>query len=142
MATKILAARMVVRAGIPMVIASGKKPDALARVIRGQEEGTLFLPRRDKLKGHKKWIAFFNHVRGRVCVDDGAREALLDSKGSLLLKGVTKVEGQFTAEDVISICDQNGVEFARGQIHTSADELRRILGTPPEVINRDDLVIL
>lgn len=142
MTTKILAARMAVRAGIPLVIASGRKTDVLSRIVQGQEEGTLFQARKDKLKGHKKWIAFFNHVRGRVCVDDGARQALLDSKGSLLLKGVTSVEGQFTAEDVISICDQNGVEFARGQIHTSADELRKILGTPPEVINRDDLVIL
>ncbi len=142
MTTKILAARMAVRAGIPLVIASGRKPEVLSRVIGGQDEGTLFLPRRDKLKGHKRWVAFFNHVRGKVCVDSGARQALLDSKGSLLLKGVVKVEGEFGPEDVISICDDTGMEFARGQIHTSAAELRSLLSTPPEVINRDDLVIL
>lgn len=142
MATKILAARMVMRTGIPLVIASGRKRDALAAVMRGDAEGTLFIPGREKLRGHKRWVAFFHHPKGRVWVDAGARAALLESKGSLLLKGVRKVEGEFTPEDVISICDEGGVEFARGQVKASATEIRRQLESRPEIVNRDDLVVL
>src|SRR5689334_16952827 len=40
MASKIQAARIVMRAGIPMVIASGKKKAVLARVLDGVDEGT------------------------------------------------------------------------------------------------------
>src|SRR5207253_2940999 len=44
MASKIQAAKIAVRSGIPLVIASGKKKQALARIIAGDPEGTLFVP--------------------------------------------------------------------------------------------------
>src|SRR5213592_3734319 len=44
MTSKIQAAKMVARSGIPLVIASGKKEDVLANILAGEEEGTLFVP--------------------------------------------------------------------------------------------------
>jgi glutamate 5-kinase len=76
MASKIQAAKIAVRSGIPLVIASGKKKQALARVLGGQEEGTLFVPQSTRLQGRKRWIAFFHHPRGTLFVDAGARKAL------------------------------------------------------------------
>ena len=44
MASKVQAAKIAVRSGIPLVIASGKKRETLARILAGEEEGTLFVP--------------------------------------------------------------------------------------------------
>ena len=84
MASKIQSAKIVIRSGIPMVIASGRKKDVLAQVTAGEEEGTLFVPQANKLKGRKRWIAFFHHPKGKLSVDDGAKRALRDSGKSLL----------------------------------------------------------
>src|SRR5437764_7270319 len=43
MASKLQAAKIVMRAGIPLVIASGKKKHGLARILAAEEEGTLFV---------------------------------------------------------------------------------------------------
>jgi len=65
MTSKVEAAKVVVRSGIPLVIASGRKKQVLARVVNGEEEGTLFVPQPTRLQGRKRWIAFFHHPRGR-----------------------------------------------------------------------------
>jgi glutamate 5-kinase len=43
MKSKIDAAKIVVRSGIPLVIASGRKKDVLSHILGGDEEGTLFV---------------------------------------------------------------------------------------------------
>jgi glutamate 5-kinase len=141
MASKLQAARMVVRAGIPMVIASGKKKKALARILQGEVEGTLFVPQPAKLKGRKRWIAFFHHTKGTLFVDDGARKALRENGKSLLPPGVARCEGEFAAGDVVRVCDLNGTEFARGisdfdSAAVRAREVHEVL------VHRDNLVIL
>jgi glutamate 5-kinase len=64
MASKLQAAKIAVRSGIPLVIASGKKKRALERIVNGEEEGTLFVPQPTRLQGRKRWIAFFHHPAG------------------------------------------------------------------------------
>ena len=142
MASKIQAARIVIRAGIPLVIASGKKKQGLARILAGEDEGTLFVPQPNKLKGRKRWIAFFHHPRGTVFVDDGARKALRESGKSLLPPGIARCEGEFDAGDIVRICDLNGTEFARGIARHSATEISSRQLARTEVIHRDDLVLL
>ncbi len=105
MASKLQAARMVVRAGIPLVIASGKKKAVLARILEGAEEGTMFVAQPAKLAGRKRWIAFFHHPKGALFVDDGAKKALRENGKSLLPPGVARCEGDFAAGDVVRICD-------------------------------------
>ena len=133
---------MVVRAGIPLVIASGRKKTVLRRILDGAEEGTLFVPQPNKLKGRKRWIAFFHHPKGTVVVDEGAKQALRESGRSLLPPGVKACEGQFIAGDVVKICDLNGTEFARGIIRFAATEIKSGSLTRTEIIHRDDLVVL
>jgi glutamate 5-kinase len=142
MTSKIQAARIVVRAGIPLVIASGRKKDALARVLGGHEEGTLFVPQPNRLKGRKRWIAFFHHPRGVLFVDDGAKRALRDQGKSLLPPGVARCEGDFAAGEVVRICDLEGTEFARGLAGCAAEDLRARRLQRIEVVHRDNLVIL
>jgi glutamate 5-kinase len=142
MASKIQAAKIAVRSGIPLVIASGRKKRTLARVLAGELEGTLFVPQPMRLKGRKRWIAFFHHPKGTLFVDAGARKALRENGKSLLPPGITRCEGDFHAGEVVRVCDLNGTEFARGIAGFGAVEIRAGQLKRVEVVHRDDLVIL
>jgi glutamate 5-kinase len=142
MKSKIEAAKIVVRSGIPLVIASGKKKNVLAKILGGEDEGTLFVAQPDKLQGRKRWIAFFHHPQGALFVDAGAKTALRESGKSLLPPGVARCEGNFDAGEVVRICDLDGTEFARGIAKFSAEEIRAKKLARVELVHRDDLVIL
>jgi glutamate 5-kinase len=142
MATKIQAAKIVVRSGIPLIIASGRNRDVLAQVLAGADEGTLFVAQEGKLRGRKRWIAFFHHPKGALFVDEGAKSALREKGKSLLPPGVARCEGEFVAGDVVRICDLNGTEFARGIAKFNAEEVRGRNLPRVELVHRDDLVIL
>jgi glutamate 5-kinase len=142
MASKIQAAKIVVRSGIPLVIASGKKKQSLARVLAGQEEGTLFIPEPRRLQGRKRWIAFFHHPKGTLVVDAGARKALRENGKSLLPPGIARCEGDFGAGEVVRICDLDGTEFARGIAGFAAEQIRARQLKRVEIVHRDNLVVL
>jgi glutamate 5-kinase len=142
MTSKIQAAKIAMRSGVPLVIASGRKADALARITAGAVEGTLFAPGEKKLKGRKRWIAFFHHPKGALTVDAGAKKALRESGRSLLPPGVKACDGEFAAGDVVRICDEDGTEFARGLARHSSAEVRAGQLARTEIVHRDDLVIL
>jgi len=157
MATKLQAAQKAAASGVPMVIASGREPGTLARVLRGEPVGTYFPPRGDRLAARKRWIAFAVPPQGRLLVDAGAREALIERGKSLLPSGVVDIEGDFDAGEVVALCaaDGDGKEFARGLVNFDAQELRTIrraktaeieglLGykSVDEVVHRDNLVVL
>jgi glutamate 5-kinase len=154
MASKVQAARMANRSGIPAVVAPGRDPRVLARVLAGEDVGTLFVPG-TRIPSRKHWIAYGGRPAGRIRVDAGARRALTELGRSLLPAGVTEVAGGFSIGDMVSILDDTGAEFARGLTSYGADELQRIKGKHSsdiaatlgykyvdEVVHRDDLVIL
>ncbi len=155
MVTKLEAARKAGAVGIPTVIADGREPGALGRILGGEDVGTLFRPAADRLASRKHWIAFTLKPAGRIRVDSGAAAAIRRGGKSLLPKGVVAAEGAFGRGDSVSVCDTDGVEFARGLTEYSADETRRILGRNSSdidsvlgykytdvIIHRDDLVLL
>ena len=142
MASKIQAAKMVARSGIPMVIASGKKNNVLPNILAGEEEGTLFVAQPTRLKGRERWIAFFHHPKGALFVDVGAKKALREQGRSLLPPGVARCEGEFIAGEVVRICDLDGTEFARGISDFSSAEIKGLQLARVEVVHRDNLVIL
>ena len=142
MKSKIEAAKIAVRSGIPLVIASGRNQTALAQILAGEDQGTLFLPKPDRLKGRKRWIAFFHHPQGSLFVDNGAKVAVREKGKSLLPPGVARCEGDFAADEVVRICDLDGMEFARGIARFTAEEIRGQKLSRVELVHRDDLVIL
>ncbi len=142
MDSKIQAAKIVIRSGIPLVIASGKKKAVLARILHGEEEGTLFVPGSEKLKSRKRWIAFFHHPKGTLVVDEGAKKALRERGKSLLRPGITQCAGVFAEGDIVRICDLDGTEFARGVTAFNAVRIQAGDTLPNEVVHRDNLVIL
>ena len=142
MASKVQAAKIVMRSGIPLVIASGKNKNALAKVLAGEDEGTLFVAQPTRLQGRKRWIAFFHHPKGTLFVDDGAKKALREAGKSLLPPGAIRCEGDFAAGDVVRICDLDGLEFARGIARFDSTGVRERKLPKEELVHRDDLVIL
>jgi glutamate 5-kinase len=155
MCSKIMTAKKVGVFGAPMVIVNGKKNGVLQALFEGAEVGTLFLPKPDKQDSRKHWIAYTVCSNGRVMVDDGALEALMNKGKSLLPGGIVKVEGNFKVGDCITCVDRSDSAFARGLVKYSSVDLDRIKGLKTsqiesvlghkdydEVIHRDDLVIL
>ncbi len=128
MYTKLLAARMVMTAGIPMVVADGADKDILRRIIAGEQVGTLFVPRENKMHARERWIAFSSFPQGSIQVDTGARDAIYKRGKSLLPGGVVGVDGDFERGEVVAIIDPDGHEFARGITNYSAGEIRLIAG--------------
>ncbi|MEC7947242.1 MAG: glutamate 5-kinase, partial [Myxococcota bacterium] len=142
MGSKIAAARLAARAGVPAVIASGDQPGVLDRVLAGQELGTLF-PAETGLARRKAWLAFATAPVGEIAVNEGARQALVERGASLLPVGIAGVVGDFAAGDVVRIT-QGDAEIARGVAARTAKQLRAELGSGERgrpAVHRDHLVI-
>ena len=154
MKSKVQAAKKVVASGIPYIIAPGRRAGVLQEIMNGKETGTLFLPSAEHLSSRKYWIAFTLRSRGRLLIDDGAKEALIRDGKSLLPSGVTQVEGYFALGDPVTCVDAAGNAIAKGLVNYSADEIRKIMGLKTakieqvlgykdydEVIHRDNLAV-
>jgi glutamate 5-kinase len=154
MASKLEAARLVTGSGENVIIAAGRSPDVLVRIIAGEPVGTLFLAQGQTVAARKRWIGFTVPPRGRLVLDAGARKAVECQGRSLLAIGVLEVEGRFSKGDIVGLRDTEGAEFARGLTNYSAEEVRRIkglkthqipeaLGHCPydEVVHRDNMVV-
>ena len=152
MASKLSAARIASWSGIRSVIARASRTDALVDAVDPNVRvGTTFLGRNRDLSARKLWIAFAAQAEGRIVVDAGAVAAMVDRGTSLLSPGVTGVEGNFAAGDVVEVVDAAGGVVARGAVALSAGELATIRGRRaadlPEgvsslAIHRDEMVVL
>ena len=128
MASKLEAARQATAAGENVIIAGGRNRGVLTDIIAGREVGTLILAKGQAVTAKKRWIGFTVRPRGRLIVDGGARRAVEHDGGSLLAIGITKVNGHFGKGDVVSLCDTQNDEFARGTSNYNSDDVRRIRG--------------
>jgi len=135
--TKIEAARIATHSGCAAIVANGRLPSVIDRVMKGEDLGTLFLPQKG-LSGKRRWIAFATSINSAVVVNEGARRALVERKASLLSAGVVQVRGEFERGDVVSILDERDREFARGIANYSSHETRKIMGLHSNKI--DDLI--
>ncbi|MCP3911133.1 MAG: glutamate 5-kinase [Actinomycetia bacterium] len=152
MASKIQAAKMAAWSGVRTVIAAADRPSVLAGAVNGVEGvGTVVQPRESSLNARRLWIAFGSAARGHITVDAGARRALLEHPRSLLAAGVVEVAGEFDADDAVEILGPDGEVFGKGLVRVSAPRCREMAGrrsadlpdgTAPEIIHRDDLVML
>jgi len=89
-----------------------------------------------------------------LTVDAGARKAVVGQNASLLPVGVRAVKGEFGKGDVVSICDADGHEAARGLVNYSSADAVKIAGLTTEqitaklgklpyaeMVHRDNLVV-
>ena len=142
MVTKVKAARVLGVAGIPLVICSGRRDDAIVDAAAGREVGTLFSSAQavHEITPRKLWIALGDSARGSIAVDAGAKQALVERGSSLLVVGVASVEGDFEDGDIVDIKDESGDLFARGRVSASADEVELARGRTQEELSRNRLL--
>lgn len=154
MGTKIEAVKRAMLAGTPALIAQGRMPGVLLRLMQGEDLGTLFLPTGPALKRRKHWLAFANRPRGQIIIDAGAIRALRERNTSLLPSGVCALKGTFEPGDLVTLVSLEGQEVARGLVNFSTQELEQIKGLKTsevervlgrrdfdEVVHRDHLVV-
>ena len=155
MRTKLLAADKAQRSGAATVIAWGREPEALPRLLAGEQIGTCLRPSQGRIAARKQWLAGHLQIRGKLTLDDGAVKVLRQAGKSLLPVGVKTVEGQFARGEVVACFDLAGHEVARGLVNYSSEEAVRIVGQPsdrieailgyvdePELIHRDNMVLV
>jgi len=124
--SKIKAAEIATSCGIPVIIANSRRENIILDLLAGKHKGTYFKPCK-RLPAVKRWIAYCAAVKGTIRVNEGAKKAILEGS-SLLPVGVTKVVGTFDEKDVVSLEDENHVEFARGNPNYDSNQLNLIKG--------------
>ena len=140
MRSKIVAAEMAAAAGIPTVIADGRGEVVLAPILAGEARGTRFTAADRSESAFKLWLRFGKPTAGRLHVDAGARQALVEKGASLLGVGIVLCEGEFEPGEAVELAGPDGAVFAKGIVGASAAELA---GRPRglEVVHRDRLVL-
>ncbi len=103
MVSKLTFTRLANSLGIQVIICgvSGKSPFAAA--LTGTN-GTTFKAQPSNLKARQKWLASGSITLGSIFIDKGAVKALHQRK-SLLTVGVKKVNGKFSAGEVVQLMD-------------------------------------
>jgi len=155
MTTKVEAAKVLMKAGIPMVVCDGRRANVVADAAEGKPVGTFFAGGDGAIGAKKLWIAVGHKSCGTIVIDEGAKEALIQRGKSLLPAGVVSVSGAFAAGDAIVLVDRQGTLVARGLTSVSSADLDRVKGMKTariaeelplvagvEVVHRDHLVIL
>ncbi|TVR68913.1 MAG: glutamate 5-kinase [Spirochaetaceae bacterium] len=150
MATKLKSVRIAAEGGCRVVLAHGREPRVLQRILEGEPLGTVFASRR-KLKNRSRWI-LHNEPRGRILVDEGALEAIRRHK-SLLPRGIVGIEGVFEAGDVVQVneCaklvsafDSRELAALAGKHSSEAGSIlrsrtsRKIIARPEDMVFFDD----
>lgn len=133
MLTKCRIAQKVADEGILVIIANGKRPNVLLELLTegSSTPCTRFLPSSKPVSSVKKWIAHSEgFAKGEIRINRGAEVALLAPEAnSLLLVGVTKVEGEFEKDDIVRIVNEDGKSLGLGCVGYSSDEARRLIGS-------------
>ncbi len=146
MASKLLAARTALRAGgVKVFIGTGHGAQKLVDILAGHGDGT-YVGGHDELAvltNHKQWIAL-TEISGKIFIDSGAEQALMNNGKSLLPAGVYRLEGEFVNGDVVEVYSEKDL-LGRGEVLYSSQELLSAMGkrtdtllkSPIEVIHRD-----
>lgn len=154
MRSKIEAARVAMRGGVPAFVGRVKEPGDLALAVQGTGKGTYFDTSQHNLPMKKQWLGFHSQPQGKIIVDDGAETALLKRGKSLLPAGIRTIEGDFHPGDVVEVVNLQHQTLGRGVVNYSAWEVQAVAGLSTtevrrrvevariEVIHRDEWVSL
>lgn len=152
--TKLQAAKKAMVAGIPTILAKGKKENVIIDILEGKKVGTLFCPKEKKLSRRKYFIAYNVKPQGEIYIDRGAMEAIVKRGKSLLPSGVIGITGNFKAGDVVNVKFEKEL-VARGLVNYNYMEMEKIKGKKSseiedilgykyddEVIHRNNMVLI
>ncbi|WP_211294212.1 glutamate 5-kinase [Lentzea kentuckyensis] len=148
MASKLAAARLASSAGIPVLLTGAAEAQ---RALSTADVGTAFAATGSRLTARRFWLGYATDANGRLHLDDGAVAAVVGRRRSLLAAGITGVDGDFEAGDVVELVSLAGEVVARGVVGYDSTELPSLIGRKShdlpaeqrrEVVHADDLVPL
>ena len=146
MVSKLSSALLAADAGVPVLLAAAS--DAAA-ALSDASVGTVFAPRPQRMSARRFWVRYAAEAAGSLTLDDGAVNAVVRQRRSLLPAGITAVSGRFFGGDVVELRSQDSTMVARGVVAYDAGELATMLGRstsdlPVEMrrpaVHADDLV--
>ncbi len=154
MLSKIQAAQKVTSAGIPMIVARGDISNILLHLFAGENYGTYFVPKKEKMASRKCWIAHTLSPKGSIVIDDGAVHAVRQNGKSLLPIGVISVQGDFEEGAAVSFKTSADQIIGVGLVNYRSFDIDLIKGLKTyqieaclgsrhydEIIHRDNLVL-
>jgi glutamate 5-kinase len=155
MVTKIEAAKLATSSGVDVIIADGREPNVIVRIVQGEDDiGTFFPAQTSKMESKKRWMLSGLASKGRIVMDKGAALALEKQNKSLLPAGIIKVEGNFLRADIVEMLSEEGEHIGYGISNYSSAEIDIIKGTHSdkilsllghaygtEVIHRNNMVV-
>ena len=121
MSSKLTFTKLAAGLGIKVVYCGVQDNDSFIRALKG-EAGTTFKARSSTLNERQKWLASGSITIGSIEIDEGAYKALQQRK-SLLLVGVTKIEGAFSAGEVVQLTIPSGEIVGVARMRFSASDL-------------------
>lgn len=136
MRSKIEAARIAMRGGVPAFIGKVQQAGDLALAVSGSGKGTYFDTQLHSLPMKKQWLGFHSIPQGRIIVDGGAEHALLECGKSLLPAGITGIKGDFHPGDVVEVIGIDGETIGRGVVNYAAWQIQAVAGLSSEEVNR------
>ncbi|MGT2910621.1 glutamate 5-kinase [Streptococcus cameli] len=146
MTTKLQAAVLATKSGVPVYICSSEKDTALLEAVEQTNKGTLFLADAKSMKQRQQWMAFYARVDAWVEIDAGAEEAILHQGKSLLSAGIRALEGEFEAGSIVEVYSQTQHRLiGKGRVRLSSRELEERMAnnqTGGMFIHRNDWVSL
>ncbi len=153
MRSKLLAARLAGRVGIPTLLLPGRRPGAILEALEGAPLGTYFHAKK-RYRGEKAWLYGLLRPRGELLLDAGAVRALKERGASLLPAGIKEVRGRFSRGEAVRLLSEGGEEVGVGLANYASEEIDRIRGRrsaeieailgyryTEEVVHRDHLVL-
>ncbi|WP_149029518.1 glutamate 5-kinase [Corynebacterium halotolerans] len=129
MASKVSAARLASRGGVPVLLTSAAN---IGPALDDANVGTAFHPREDRLSAWKFWALYSADTGGTLRLDAGAVDAVTGGGVSLLAVGITAVEGEFQAGEIVEIIGPDGQIVGRGEVAYDSDVLHGMLGKHTE----------
>jgi len=133
MITKIEAAKICMRSGCNMIIASGKINNPIKNIIKSKKY-TWFVPQINSFNARKKWIMGTIKTKGSIFIDNGAVKALIAGK-SLLPVGIVGVSDSFQRGDTVAIFNKSKKKIAVGVTSYSSEDIEKIKGLKSTRIN-------
>ena len=143
MLTKIQAAQIATKSGVPVFICSSASDQALLQAVKQENKGTYFHADLSAMNQRQQWMAFYAPIQASIFIDAGASQAMQVEGSSLLMAGVLGYEGNFQVGEVVQVYDQVSHRLiGKGRVKLSSQEMEEQLRTSKEgmLIHRNDWV--
>lgn len=149
MQTKTNIASKVADEGLEVIIANGKRDNILIDLMDNEKDTvcTRFVASPEPVSSVKKWIAHSEgFAKGEIHLDGPASKAMLDEEAanSVLMVGVTSINGNFEKDDIVKIFDEKGNQIGVGKTQYSSAEAISMMGKKGEkpIVHYDYLYLL